>query len=293
MDNTAVQAIGNLAIAAEKANRLDTSVPAIVLRDEGGQQCVKSIEHLQPHRSRFRGRFNTNSLQDFAQYVTARAGVGNGFIDAASLAATVIFDLHVSADGTPADSKSAPVFPGHAEHRATLKLDRTPAFAALNEAITCKFSQKGITEWLEDWWDYLAADYPGDGGTNPVANDPQRMSQALTALRKVKVKATGESVHTDKDFGASRSALEDVEASSEVGLPRGFRFSCQPCEDLPGMTFYLRLGVVPDAEKPCFHLRWGKRGTDIEAIGQAFKTKLRDTIGDAATMLIGSFEPGK
>lgn len=290
MDETAIDAIASLAVTAEKANRLDTYIPAVVLRNADGQQTIKSIEHLQPYRSRFRGTFNTNSLQDFAQYVTAHVG-GNGFINAATLSADVIFNLIQNGPtAVPPDQTSK--LPGHADHRAILKLDQTPAFAALNRvAVGGKLSQKGIAEWLEDWWDYLAADYPD--ATDNSASDPTRMRKALAAVRKVKIKATGESVHTDKDFGASRSALEDVEASSEAGLPRGFRFTCQPCEDLPSMVFYLRLGVVPDAEKPLFHLRWGKRDTDIEAIGQAFKTKLRDTIGDAATMLIGIFEPGK
>lgn len=289
MDNTAVQAIGNLAVSAEKANRLDTDIPAIILHDDGRQR-IESIEHLQPHRSRFRGTFHTNSLQDYARYVTAH-GCGEGFIEAANLAATTFFDLHVTTDGEPSGNPAIATYFGHAEHRAILKLDRTPAFAALNGAVGVKFTQKGVAEWIEDWFDFLAADYPDS--TDPVGNDTLRMRQALTALRKVKVKATGESVHTDKDFSASRSALEDIEASSDVGLPRGFRFTCRPCEDLPSRVFYLRLGILPDAEKPLFHLRWAKRDTDIEVIGQAFKTKLRDTIGDAATMLIGSFEPGK
>lgn len=291
MDNTAIDAIANLAVTAEKANQLHTYVPALVLRDQDGGQTVKSIEHLAAARSRFRGIFRTNSLQDFAQYVTARPGIGNGFIDSGNLAATVIFDLMVSADGAPVDAKSTPAFPGHGEHRAILKLDQSPAFDALNRAISTKFSQKGIAEWLEDWWDYLAADYPDAANAPTPDNDPLHMRQALTALRKVKVKATGESVHTDKDFGASRSALEDVEASSDVGLPRGFRFTCQPCEDLPSRAFYLRLGVVPDTEKPLFHLRWSKRDTDIEAVAQDFKAALRNAIGDKATMLIGSFDP--
>lgn len=290
MDNTAIQAIGQFAIEAEKTNRLDTSVPAIILRDSDGNQFIASIEHLQPYRSRFRGTFRTNSLQDYARYVTSR-GDGEGFIDSAALAATTIFDLHVTTDGAPNGNPAIATYFGHAEHRAILKLDQTSAFAALNRVVGAKFTQKGIAEWIEDWFDFLAADYPDS--TDPVGNDPQRMRQALTALRKVKVKATGESVHTDKDFGASRSALEDIEASSDVGLPRGFRFTCQPCEDLPSRDFYLRLGILPDAEKPLFHLRWAKRDTDIEAIGQAFKSTLRDAIGDKATMLIGSFEPGK
>ena len=183
------------------------------------------------------------------------------------------------------------VFAGHADHRAALNLKATPAYSALQNAAKVRFGQKPLIEWLEDWWDYLAADYPD--ATDSSAADPLRMRQALNALRKVKVKATGESVHTDKDFGASRSALEDVEASSDIGLPRGFRFTCQPSDDLDTRVFYLRLGVITSEKEPQFVLRWSKREADIEAIGQNFKAKLLDAVGDRATMLLGTFDPGK
>jgi len=284
-----IQTIADLAVNAEKANRIDTHTPAIVLNAGNGVQRVESMEAYDAHRSRFRGTFNTHSLQDFAHYVTKRVG-GEGFIQPDSLSATVILNLLVDDSGTPVPT-GTPALAGHADHRAQLNLKQTPAYAALHAAVRTQFDQKAIVEWFEDWWDYLAADYPD--ATDNVAADPLRMRQAMTAIRKVKIKATGESVHTDKDFGASRSALEDVEASSDVGLPRGFRFTCEPSDDLDTRVFYLRLGVLTGGDKPKFVLRWSKRESDIEAIGQNFKAKLLDAIGDKATMLLGTFDPGK
>lgn len=289
MDNTAIDRIAELAVEAEKANRLDTNTPAIVLRLRDGSQGVESLERFAAHRSRFRGIYTTSSLQDFARYVVPRAGA-QGFIQPDKLAATVIFNLLVDTNGTPADDRPGN-FPGHGDHRAVLALESSPEYAAIQNAALTTFAQKPLIEWLEDWWDCLGADYP-DAQTGDTT-DPARMRQALNALRKVKVKATGESVHTDKDFGSSRSALEDVEASSDVGLPRGFRFTCKPAEDLDSRVFYLRLGVLTGEEKPKFVLRWTKRPADIEVIGQNFKDKLLYTIGDKATMLLGSFDPGK
>lgn len=293
MDSNAIQLIQDTAIAAQKGNRIDTNTPAILLRDSDGRQHVQSLEAYDACRSRFRGTFATSSLTDFASYVIARAG-GEGFIQPDALAATVIFNLNVNDEGTPA-IKGSPSQAGHADYLAQLTLKPSPAYAALIQASRSKFGQKPLIEWLEDWWDYLAADYPEGDATNPGAlvNDPHAMRQALTALRKVKVKATGESVHTDKDFGSSRSALEDVEASSDVGLPRGFRFTCQPSDDLDSRVFYLRLGVITSEKEPQFVLRWAKREADVEAIGQNFKAKLLNAIGDKATMLLGTFDPGK
>lgn len=296
MDASAISIIQQTAISAEKANRLNTHVPAVILRDINGQQRVESIERLQAARSHFRGTFSTTSLNDFAQYVIAHSG-GDGFIDIKAMAATVFFDLHVNEYGTPA-SKGELSSPGHADHTAVLTLAPTAAFNALNAAAfsnrsggPVQFAQKGLIEWLEDWWDYLSADYPD--ATDGLANDPLRMRQALNALRKVKIKASAEAVHTDKDFGGTRSALEDVEASSDVGLPRGFRFKCVPYDAIDENTFYLRLGIHPDDEKPSFMLRWQMRERDIEDLGMQFKAKLLDAIGDKATMLLGSFDPRK
>lgn len=293
MDQNAIQLIQDTAIAAVKGNRIDTHTPAILLRDTDGVQRVVSLESFEAHRSRFRGTFSTASLQDFAQYVIKRVG-GQGFIQPDSLAATVIFNLDVDSNGSPvAVTGESTLVPcaGHGDHRAALTLKASPAYAALQAASKTQYAQKALIEWLEDWWDCLAADYPDATGNNP--NDLLRMSQALNALRKVKVEESVKVVHTEKDFGASRSALEDVEASSDIGLPRGFRFTCKPSEDLDVREFYLRLGVLTGGEKPAFVLRWSKREADIEAIGQNFKAKLLDAIGDKATMLLGTFDPGK
>lgn len=293
MDSSAISLIQQTAIEAEKANRLDTHTPAMVLNDADGNQHIESLERFAAHRSRFRGTFSTASLQDFSQYVIRRAG-GRGFIQPDQLAASVIFNLDVDSNGTPvAVTGLSTLIPcaGHGDHRAHLSLKASPAYAALQVASKTQYAQKAFIEWLEDWWDYLAADYPE--ATDNSTNDPLRMRQALNALRKVKVKASAEAVHTEKDFGASRSALEDVEASSDIGLPRGFWFTCKPSEDLDERVFYLRLGVLTGGEKPAFVLRWSKREADIEAIGQNFKAKLLDAISDKATMLLGTFDPGK
>lgn len=300
MEANAIALIQNTAVEAQKANLLKTHTPSIVLRNDDGQQQVVSLEPFAAHRSRFRGTYSTASLHDFAQYTIERPG-GEGFILPDKLSATIIFNLRVNDIGTPIHDRSEPSHAGHGDHRAVLGLKASPAYAAMCDATADEdrrngikqrqFEQKPLIEWLEDWWDYLAADYP-DAETGS-GSDPLRMRQALNALRKVKVKATGESVHTDKDFGSSRSAMEDVEASSEVGLPRGFRFTCKPSDDLDERVFYLRLGVLTGEEKPKFVLRWSKREADVEAIGQNFKAKLLDAIGDKATMLLGTFDPGK
>lgn len=277
MDSTAINLIQQTAIKAAKANVLDTATPAIVLQDRDGRQHVESIEHLREQRSRFRGTYSTSSPNDFAQYVIAHRGA-RGFIDVQRMRAVAFFNLGSNDEDA-----------GHADHYAQLTLSETAAFKAVRAAISVsQIGQKTLVNWVEDWADNLQPNYP-DG----VDTGAEGVQQALATLRKVKIKASREAVHTDKDFGASRSALEDIEASSAVGLPRGFRFTCVSHEGLPEYAFYLRLGVKPDPDNPGFTLRVPRIDADLEALGQSFKTVLLDAIGDKATMLLGTFEPGK
>lgn len=284
MDASTVDSIEKLAVDAARARVLGTATPTIVLRDDEGTERVVSLEPFAAARARFRGTYNTSSLQDFARYVIGR-GAGDGFIQPDALSATVIFNLHVAIDpGSPSE-------PGHADDIAQLALKSTPDYEALKLGAGSTFVQKQVVEWLEDWADNLTADF-SDGTTSGSTADPTAIKRAIAALRRVKIKASSEAVHTDKDFGASRSALEDIEASSESGLPAGFRFTCQPAPDLSPRTFYLRLRVHPADDKPTFQLRWIRRESDLEAIGQDFKAKLLDAIGDKASMLLGTFSAG-
>lgn len=281
MDSTAIQIIQQTAIEADQSNRLGTFVPALILRDESGQQRVKSIEHLQENRSFFRGTYNTPSMQDFMAYIVARNN-GQCFIDSDKMAAAVFFDLMVGESGA--------LQPGHGKHVANLVLPRTAAFAALVEASKHVHSQKELSEFLEDWPENLAADY---ADTAPPVADPKFLNRAIAAVRNVKIKSTGASTHVEGDFNRSRSSLEDVEASSEHTLPAGFRFTGIPYEGLDSITAYVRLGVSTDQDKPRFKLHIRGYGALIEKIGQNFKAKLLAGIGDKATMLLGTFELGE
>lgn len=286
MDGSAISTIQQTAIEAAKANLLDTFMPVVVLRAQSGQQYLQSIEAFAEHRSRFRGTFETASIEDFKRYVVARPG-GDGFIDPDKMSASVIFNLM---DGEPGGLRP----PGHGDHRAVLTLKPTAAFAALLDFTGPRMAtpQKDFGLWIEDWADHLEADYAERPDTLKTASDRRGIKQALTAIRKLTIKASNETTHTDRDFGGSRSALDDVEASSANVLPLGFRFTCTPYEGLDEVGAYLRLVVLTDGDKPAFKLRWRQREANIEAIGQDFKQALSHDIGDTATMLLGAFTVG-
>lgn len=274
MDASAIKFIGDLAIEANHANKLDTPTPAIVLGDE-----VVSLEHLQDGRSRFRGALKTNSLADFIGYAKRDHGRGPDdraavFVDSAKLAATAYFNL--------GDHQS----PGHADHRAVLELEHTAAYRAVGQAHGLRADQRGMTEWLEEWAPHIEA-FDENGAQMSAL-------QAIVAVRSVKVKATAEGTTTVGSFAANRTALEDIEAKAAGGnpLPARIKFTFVPALGLAEQTADLRvyLSAKPE-EKPTFAVKWIGREQVIEAIAQDFKRVLFDELADRALLTIGTFTP--
>lgn len=265
MDSTAIQLIQDTAIQAAASNRPDTHMPAIIINDD-----IMSIEHLQEGRSRFRGKLKTDSLDDFITYTNDHPG-GSGFIDAEQVAATVFFNLGDT------------VAPGHGDWTATLKLKPTAEYAAMLKVLGNRLSQRDMIDFAEDW----------AGNISAIAADgtPIPMPKALAAVRKLTIKATAEATHTEKDFGARKSSLEDIEASADDGLPYGFGFTVTPYAGLLSRSFTLRLSILTGGEKPQLVLRAIALESAQEAIAQEFKRKLQDGIGSDATLYLGSFTP--
>lgn len=265
MDANAIEKIESLALAAAGANRIDANTPALIL---GGN--VKSLEFLQSGRSRFRGKFETEALSEFAGYVKSHAG-GHGFIEAEWLRAIVFHNLGSDTN------------PGHADWTSTLTLRPTAAYAALLAIENKPLAQKQIVEWIEDWSPQLRAKFGADAEATGIA-------AALAAIRNLTISEKKDVTHTDKDFGASRSALEEIEAKSLGGIPSHLIFACDPFLGFASREFALRLSVH-HGDKPTLTLRIVSKEAVGEDIAREFKTRLLEEIGDAATMIIGSFTP--
>lgn len=265
IQKTAVEAAGMRQIKLSGHN----SGSAIIL---GREEQLKSLESLQGGRDRYRGTLKTTSIDDFASYVqiVSAASPAVGFVDVANMASTVFFNL-----GTVED-------PGHGDWYATLTMQRTAAFEALHKIDGVKNEQKALTDWLEDWSDFLVADFAEGDAT---------LARAVAALRKLKISAKAETTSNVGDFNASRSALEDVEASSADLLPIGFRLATEPYEGLSTRSFALRLSVLTGGEKPLLVLRWQRKEAALEAIAREFKSVLAEKIGSGVPLTIGTFSP--
>ncbi len=232
-----------------------------------------SLEKFQAHRARFRGAFSTSAIADFVRYAGKYSG-GSCFIDQEKMSARAIFDL--------GDLQQ----PGHGDHRATLTLQRTAPFTALLQIEGKQTEQKSLAEWMEDWKDYLIA-FTADG----EAIDAKK---AVAAIRRITIAAAKEVTSTQDDFKGTRSALEQVEARSDNGLPAGFRFICTPFHGLDQRSFELRLGVIT-SDTPKLVLRGVRFEEARELMAQEFADKLDTGLksgGADADVYVGTFEVG-
>lgn len=266
MDKTTIEKIESLVLAG--AQPLATPFPAMLIPNG---VSIKSLECFQPLRNRFRGSFETSVLSEFAAYVRANPKKGAGFIDDdIALAAKVFFNLGDAAD------------PGHADWTATLNLQPTAAWAALMAIDGKRLSQRELAEWIEDWSDNMAA--------LNSADDAMHLSMAIAAIRNITISAKTEVGHSEKDFGAARTALEDIEAKSAGGLPKFLVFEAQPALGFQARTVRLRVAVIT-GEKPALTLRIVGKEALLEDMRREFRELVLREIGDAAVMTIGSFNP--
>lgn len=269
MDESAIRLLQQTAIAANDNRQARMPEATIALPENF---TIHDLEQFQDHRRRYRGKLETASLSDFVGYVKRERPFDGaaGFIDADNLSAQVIFDLGNEAE------------PGHAVHRATLKLKSTAAYRAVVGVNGKRMDQRDLIEWMQDWGRNITGIVNDDG--NPVTP-----AQAIEAIRKIQISSKKDSTHTQEERRAQRSAMEEVEAKASPALPDRITFQCEPYFGLPARDFVLRLGVITSHDEPELVLRIVGLEEQQEDIAQDFKAELIDEIGDAATLTIGTF----
>ncbi|MGJ5648557.1 YfdQ family protein [Morganella morganii] len=271
LDGTAISQIQNMTVASLSLDAVNKSLcPAVVLP---GDFNVKSLEQLQEGRYRFRGAMDTTSITDFVKY-SLQHGVEEGvscFIDADVMSAKTIFNI-----GTIGE-------PGHADNTAVVSLKKTSPFASLLNINGDRLSQKALAEWLEDWRDNLMA-FDAEGNVIDI-------KQAINAVRKITIEASRSADHEDRDFGASRSVMENVEAKSRDIMPAVFQFTCTPYDELSERAIKLRYSVLTGGDVPVLVLRIVQLEKLEEQIAQEFRDLLADKFEETEIQTyIGKFK---
>lgn len=218
-------------------------------------------------RSRFRGKFVTSVLAEFAAYVNVNAtSAARGFIDPSDFSAVCIMNLGDEAT------------PGHADWRAILNLTEVAGFRCVKANNGKKFSQRELAEWCEDWIDYLTLD------------GKQTMVEAIAAIRNVQVsqkKVVSDSVG---NLNASRTALEQLQFDSHANeLPSVLTFTTEPFVGFEPRKFAFRLAATTTCDVTTWALRIMRMESAMEAVADEFKDKLQKAIIATYDFRIGSF----
>ncbi|WP_431688771.1 DUF2303 family protein [Hahella sp. NBU794] len=224
MDMTAIKHIQDTALAQHMSENLTRTSTPLVALPSGFD--VRSLESHMPTRTRYRAKMSTTSIQDYQKYVAEFDVDGAScFIDTANqeLSATTVFDM-----GTVEA-------PGHCDHQATLDLQHTAAFKALQAVNSSKVSQKAAAEWIEDWHDNIEA--------KDESGATMHIKTAINAIRRITIEATRTTEHEQGDFRTQRSAMESIEAKSKEVMPHTLIFRCIPYDGLGERAFQIRLGV--------------------------------------------------
>ncbi|WP_172424281.1 DUF2303 family protein [Vandammella animalimorsus] len=219
------------------------------------------LEPFQPRRRRARGKMETPDLQSFAAYATAHAeGGASIFIEPENMRATAVLNL------------GQPAAPGQADNKAVLEPTTTAAYNALNRITAGKNKQQDVAEFLEDWTEHITC-FNDEGEISPP--------RAIAAVRKISIEASRKLENEEQALSATRSAFENITASSKEPLPALIYFRCQPYADLQERQFVLRLGVLTGEEKPAITLRVIKREQHQQQMAEELAERIRAAMGSA------------
>lgn len=223
MDRTAIEKIEHLATAA---NAIPAELAHRITVVDGK---VVDLEPYASKRARYRAHYNTHAIDDFVTYEKAHNKDGAAvYVDADKMAATVRFNLGDESN------------PGHGDDRATLALRITPEWAALSGRQEW-LSQQDAVLFLQDWSFVFVS------GTDE-AGEHMSLNEVAAAIRRIKVDATNTTDTTVKNFGGTRSALEDVQVSTRM-VDR-IQFTVVPYTGLPEIAVEVQVQLALNPGRP-------------------------------------------
>ncbi|KZZ72443.1 hypothetical protein A3765_28390 [Oleiphilus sp. HI0130] len=262
LDKDAIQHIQETAHIPDIVSSLEKHDTAIPVALVPSSMRLEDLESKMPNAARYRLRYATNSIDDFARYNEKHDQAGaTCFVDADAMRAHAIYDL-----GTRE-------LPLHKQNQAKLTLDKTAAFLSLININGTTLSQKQAADFIEDWSDNISV----------LANDETEMTaaQAAASVRDLTIDAARSVASKVDDFGASMTAMEKIEAKNKEQLPAFLTFTCEPYLGLKERTFNLRLSILTGDEKP----RISMRVLRLESIEEDMAIEFKDLIVDSSNGL--------
>ena len=262
MQDEAVKTISTLALAAESRvnEMLSQEVNGVLLAPESMK--LHDLESMLENPRHFKGLMSTTSIDSFADYCEHHGKYQPViFIDTEStpIQAVAVFDFG-SIDA-----------PDHARNKARLVLKDTPELAAIVAIKDRPLKQRELADFLEDWHHMLQCS---------AGEDVMHIGAAMAAVRNVTIQASAQATHVEGHFGASRSAMDAIEARSDVNrLPERITLTFVPHVGMPEITVHLRVSLKTGEEKPAFILRWIGEASQRKAIAETLQGIIAETVG--------------
>lgn len=225
---------------------------------------LESTEKYQETKDRMRANWCFSDLGEWAGYIHDQNLPGNQAI-------CMIDQDHMNARAV-LDHGSL-IAPLHGDHKAKLELEETPEYASLLQTNGDRLKQKDLAEWIEDWAHCIKGE--------STEAEPMDAKQLAHSVRKITVDATRTSDHETHDFGASRSALEKIEARNKERMPAFIWFTCKPYDDLAERCFKLRVSVIASNDEPLLVLRIVGLELEQRSMAQEFKKLVKEALESA------------
>jgi len=259
MDRDAIDRIVEL---AETAHKIDVETAQPIISLPAGAQVIDLEKYLKAP-VRMRRSFTTQRVDDFCKYVHEERGADNGviFIAQNGQSAQAIIDY-----GTHA-------LPQWGDHKAALQLEKTPEFIALEKVCEKNLTQRDLTNYLEDFAHII---------TPMIDDNATSMAAAIAAVRRVEINQKASATHTEGNFNAARTAMEEVEAKCGAGnLPSGLTLLCPLYHGTSRQSIQTRLSLITGEEKPAFRLRIVARDVLDKAVAEEVENLIRGYFTDA------------
>lgn len=236
---------------------------------------LHDVEKFMPARRRARGTMITSAIEDFAQFATRHAfdGAAAVFVNGPQMAAMAVLNIYTGAGD-----------PGHCDFKAELKAQITAPHKAMRSMLQRPLSQQQLAEFLEDWPPHIVCLSP-DGQAIVAA-------RAIAAVRRITIEGLRKVESQTQQLSQDRTTFESVKATSTDPLPAFVAFKCAPYFGLDERTFVMRLSIRTGDKDPALglHLVNGEQHDDDMA--QELAQRVRNVIGNAMPVMVGSFNAG-
>lgn len=263
----AIDRIGELHTAA--ASPLDSYIGGAAIALPGTMK-VHDLEKFMPDRRRFRGKMMTDSIDAFCEYVKDQ-GAADVFIEADAMRATAFFDMGSIAA------------PGHCEHTATIKLQRTAPFSSIIRINEEAKTQRELAEWVEDWRRHLSC-FDQDSAD-------LHTQKALASIRKMTVETARKLESDQQNMGHKLSAMEQIDVRSDGAQLGGVIFTCKPYTGFQSRDFTMPLSALTGGDNIKLKLRIQEFDAIEEEIAEEFRSKVETALADDDFKIWqGSFE---